>query len=563
MIQAQGAFPETVLLQNVQYWEVANLDVSNKPTGSSPTRGHFRGIYVNNQTLAVANHFYLHDNVVHDIYACVDLATCKTQGGIFVASTQGKLVNDLRIENNSLYNLELTGISTNLNSASETDTSSYFTNVIVRGNTLAYMGGDGIIVRYAMSPLIEKNIVHDGGLTATGAASVAIWVRSTRNALVQSNEVYRQSGSPGDGEGLDADLNSEDSIFQYNYSHDNTGGFVLIMQTALRTIMRYNISLNDGTSRLGMFTLHNQLLAYNNTFVITSGTYEWIGTIDDDTSVFTNNIFYRPTSGGNWYASGATHHATFANNVFYGYHPTDEPADANKLTSDPHFLHVASAGAVGIDTNDGYRLVSGSPAIGTGASIANNGGKDYFGNTLGTGAPNRGAFGAAGISALTPFKVYAEADSYVQDGSLVSDNYGISTAIGIKGGTAVGYRRYGFVRFDLANISSISDAQLGLYGSNIQDASAVPLSVYQNLASWDELTLTWSNMPSHASVASAVTNISNTAQYYTWDITTLAQSVLSSGKIDIALLDASSADRSLQFNSKESAKNISYVLITP
>src|SRR5260370_40749116 len=55
--------------------------------------------------------------------------------------------------------------------------------------------------------------------------------------------------------GFDSDFNSRNTLFQYNYSHDNEGGFMLICTPGKRnaaenlgnvgTEIRYNVSRND------------------------------------------------------------------------------------------------------------------------------------------------------------------------------------------------------------------------------------------------------------------------------------------------------------------------------
>lgn len=45
-----------------------------------------------------------------------------------------------------------------------------------------------------------------------------------------------------------------------------------------------------------------------------------------------------------------------------------------------------------------FRLSEGSPAIGAGTAIPDNGGKDYFGNKLKPGAPNIGAYAGPTIT---------------------------------------------------------------------------------------------------------------------------------------------------------------------
>jgi hypothetical protein len=74
--------------------------------------------------------------------------------------------------------------------------------------------------------------------------------------VIQYNEAYGTKGQR-DGEGFDSDWNSKNTLIQYNYSHDNDGGFLLICNEGRRdpaenagntgTIARYNISQNDRT----------------------------------------------------------------------------------------------------------------------------------------------------------------------------------------------------------------------------------------------------------------------------------------------------------------------------
>src|SRR5690606_22942033 len=79
----------------------------------------------------------------------------------------------------------------------------------------------------------------------------------------------------------------------------------------------------------------------------------------------------------NWY--NANRH--FSNNLFFGEHPEGEPFDPLKITADPLFANPGSGG-IGLNTVEGYQLREGSPALGTGRSIPDNGGRDYFGNPL-------------------------------------------------------------------------------------------------------------------------------------------------------------------------------------
>ena len=112
-----------------------------------------------------------------------------------------------------------------------------------------------------------------------------------------------------------------------------------------------------------------------------------------------NNIIYNlsPTASYNWRNAKRT----FANNVFYGYHPDSEPNDPTKITDDPMFADPGSGG-LGIDSLDGYKLKAGSPCIDSGVGIADNGARDFWGNPVPNagGSTDRGVheIGAAGAA---------------------------------------------------------------------------------------------------------------------------------------------------------------------
>ncbi|KOP64797.1 hypothetical protein AMS62_05695 [Bacillus sp. FJAT-18019] len=54
----------TVYLNNQQYWEIKNLEITNS-NGSSSKRN---GIYIVNQDGGTLNHIHLIGNNVHDVY---------------------------------------------------------------------------------------------------------------------------------------------------------------------------------------------------------------------------------------------------------------------------------------------------------------------------------------------------------------------------------------------------------------------------------------------------------------------------------------------------------------
>jgi parallel beta helix pectate lyase-like protein len=98
--------------------------------------------------------------------------------------------------------------------------------VVIRGNLLEDVGGDGIVPLACDGALVEHNILKGGRMRAEDYAA-GIWPWSCDNTVVQHNEVSGMKGTR-DGEGYDSDYNCRGTLFQYNFSHNNDGGFMLI-----------------------------------------------------------------------------------------------------------------------------------------------------------------------------------------------------------------------------------------------------------------------------------------------------------------------------------------------
>ncbi|MFC3799328.1 family 16 glycoside hydrolase [Cohnella sp. GCM10012308] len=399
IINGNGLIGGTVYFYNQQYWEINNLEVTNSATAE----GDRYGIKVEAHDVGTYNHFYIQNNYVHDVKG-TNSDALKATGGILVLVT-GTAVrskwNDVRIDGNTVERVDRTGIN-NASSWGNNDNAGNFepfTNLVISNNTLNDIGGDGIVMRSSINGLIQYNVVNAAHNRDTHY-DVAIWAINSTNPVMQYNEAYNTK-TTNDGHGFDCDFNLTGCTVQYNYSHDNEGGFLLIMGVgAIRNdnmVVRYNISQNDRTRTFQFSDSYTPLNAgiYNNTIYVGSGLTTNIvtGLAGSNPLSFKNNIVYNLGSGG--YAVKGND--VYDYNIFYGNHPTSEPSDPHKLTSDP-LLVTPGSGGTGRNTVDGYKLVAGSPAIGSGVLIGSNGGKDYWGNAVSsTGAPNRGAYNGAGI----------------------------------------------------------------------------------------------------------------------------------------------------------------------
>jgi hypothetical protein len=399
-----------VYLYNQQYWEINNLEITN--TGSAS--GQKMGVSIEAEDAGDLRHIYLRNLTIHDVNG---LNTDKQNGGIWV-HTFGAVVptkiDDVRIENNTIYNTDRAGIVVtsdwwcNESLVTCENRPAYYpsSGVIVRNNVVYSVGGDGISIRDTTAPLIEHNVVYDAN-ARSGDYNNGIWSYNATNALIQYNEAYL-TRSTKDGYGLGVDYLQNGAILQYNYTHDNEGGAVGIYADGTwapgsnrNFKIRHNISQNDGAATFGFYGSATNGEIYNNTVYIKGDSNtslykfnDWGGYASNISS--TNNIFYNLGNGS--YAWGQSSGITFDHNVFYGNHPATEPSDAHKITSDPLLANPGS-GATGRNTVDGYKLLVGSPALAAGAVIPDNGGQDYWGNTVSaTTAPNIGAYNGAGAS---------------------------------------------------------------------------------------------------------------------------------------------------------------------
>lgn len=388
-IATNGAHLYAFELYNQQYIEINNLEISN--LGSSEL-AHRTGIKIRAKDAGVIRHIYLKNLHVHDVNGNSALKDWDN-GGIYYV-VEGNSVptkyDDILIEGCTVENVNRSGIFMaitswyakydNQNGAypqSVVDTYSH-TNVIIRNNVCREIGGDGIVSIFCKNPLIERNVIIGSCKTSTSASqySAAIWPWRCEDAIFQYNEVY-DTYRNADGQAFDCDWSNR-TVYQYNYSHDNVSGFIMFCKhESLGSIVRYNISENDGTLDGVIANINGTpgptATIYNNT-IYTKGNTKMFRYRGGDLE-FYNNIFYNEgVNNSTWDTA-----CTYSNNAFYGF--SNLPNDPNKVTVNPELANPGS-GSIGLNTVDGYKLKATSPCINTGIVVANNGGKDYWGNTV-------------------------------------------------------------------------------------------------------------------------------------------------------------------------------------
>ena len=411
VINGAGLAEDAVLLKNQEYWDISNLEVTN--TGS--TSAVRRGVHVLAENIGDLHHIYVHDLAVHDVNGSLKE---KANGGIVYSSVGDSKPSrfiDLRIESNHVWHVDRSGI---IGWSTHWTRSKWYPTLglIVRKNVLDDIGGDGIVNVATDGALVEYNVVSHASERSQDYND-GIWPWSADNTIVQHNEVYGMRGLH-DAFGFDSDWNSRNTIIQYNYSHDNDGGFLLICNEGSQspndsagnvgTIVRYNVSQNDHHRGIKLSGPVKNTHIYNNTIYVGKDESvdlvlhtDWTGWASD--TYFFNNIFYVEGKGefgygvkGNEDGSydsapgpGKSTNNTYDYNLYYGVKPEDDP---HAITADPLLLNPGSATS-GLQSLSGYALRDHSPAIDSGMKIDNNGGKDFSGTVVPQcSAEDRGAF---------------------------------------------------------------------------------------------------------------------------------------------------------------------------
>ena len=377
-IDGQGKVLDTLLLRNADYWQIRDLEITNHGDTTAPWR---TGVHLLTDHYGVMHGIQVDNLFVHDVNG--DLTKRREGCGIYFESRASSF-DDMLIDNCHVVRTDRNGI------CQRTTGSTRSTHIVIRGNLLEDIGGDGIKLWGSTGGLVEHNIIHGGRMRATDAAA-GIWPFASDNAVIQFNEVSGMHGI-NDGQGFDSDYQCKNNIFQFNYSHDNDGGFMLICAPGTsycqNTIIRYNISQNDGINSSCVFHFggnSSDTMVYNN--IIYVGPKQHLPLLEFTTwsngdahrTSFFNNIFY--VDGNVDYHWGKSVDNLFDHTIFYGIHDAP-PKDDHAITVKPPLIHPGGA-MDGISSLTAYQWLPNSSTP-RGRFVANNGGKDFFGNPLPT-----------------------------------------------------------------------------------------------------------------------------------------------------------------------------------
>ncbi|MEQ4723359.1 hypothetical protein [Nonomuraea sp. B19D2] len=398
-----GGARAAVFLYNVQGWEIRDLDISNPATRDSSARA---GIYVLLEDFGIGKYYKISGVKVHDVPGCDCLQPeLENSGGIVFKAAGSKVAtgfDGIEITRNIVSGTDNVGIgivsqwSKRALYPAGTNTFVPNTKVRVSWNLVSDQGGDGILVMNGVDSLTEWNKVDGFGLRASASHAGVVAFNSDR-PVMQYNEVTGGAATPPSF-AFSVDAGNSNTVYQYNFSHDNDGPFMLFCaftgSHADGAVVRYNISQNDKDLLLGTFEIP----------VVANGCDVGIPNVK-----FYNNVIYSPNANVISGSRGDHTPIQFTNNIFFGragnsvihdsvgiydnnlYYNVEVPSHhTNPVTADPNFVNPGSG--TGLDSILGYRLRCGSPAIGAGVAIADNGGRDIFGSQVPASGPNIGAY---------------------------------------------------------------------------------------------------------------------------------------------------------------------------
>ncbi len=498
----------TVTLYNQSWWTIEDLELTNNGEGYQWKYG--LSVYVEGM---IGEGYVVRNVTVHDVNGGSLTVTERADndphwnGGIVIrAEAIGKEechVDNVLIENCEVYDVKRSGILvvSNWNSPIALTEPGYGKETVVRNNILHNIFGDGIVIVGQDGGLVEHNVAYDTNMMSyTGempTVNVGIWAIHSNNITFRYNESYL-CRTTLDGYGYDIDGDNKNIVFEYNYSHDNDGGFILIVNyNNTGYTVRYNISQND----------HQYQLACPHF------PYAHPTTWNVDGKIY-NNTFYAKEPGQRklLLMLGRPRHTEIYNNIFYveseeiGEIPVDYPYNVNRrnnlyyfgnnknklegsawglklnepdaiIGQDPKFV-AAGTGGTGWDTVWGYKLFEDSPAIGAGIAVEDNGGIDYFGDEIVSN--NIGAYGGTGVSYDEPWaqELARKRDIHFTIGTNLAEIDGEAVPADERVSTAVPFISDGVAMIPLRTAATALDVEVGFaYETKVITLSGIGVDV--------------------------------------------------------------------------------------
>ena len=469
-----ATYKGAVWLENVEYYEVRDLELVD--LDYQPDNHRVNDITIYSAGVRVVNknmgdlHHYVFDNLTIHGFRGPGTNFGKSGGGIqFNVLVDSRYpedpnknvpsaMHDITVTNCEIYECGRSGINF-LNPWGKRIGEKWpgsqegvlpwhaFTNFYMANNIIHHIDGDALITDTTANAVIEKNLCYETAIhLGYMGAAVGFFNWNSDDNYFQYNEVFnvgknatKQNGhdepffiTPGDAQGIEIDALNDRSWVQYNYVHDNYGGFMMWCNVSpfypsYDGIVRYNISENDHMNKHGIFDVFPDMYGsetYNNVFYMNPETalternqlkfFHHANAKKDEHKVF-NNIFYLTGDTAYPVETWGNTAINWQSNIFYNIEGAPAGSNMTITADDPLFVDpgkgydevnkpiTAFRGLAQMRKDlEGYKLVDTSvaidagqrcPSMDKGVPIGMTGKTipmhDFFGKTV-TGIPDIG-----------------------------------------------------------------------------------------------------------------------------------------------------------------------------
>ncbi|GAB3395781.1 hypothetical protein GCM10027568_28440 [Humibacter soli] len=422
-----------VVLRNQEYWNIAHLELSNDDDfNTNMTTGNVVrdgvSVSINADLFAPGDNTIMHgihisDLNVHDIdgpdswqkiyEAGVDFQVFgKNQYGSY--GTGGYYFQGSRVENNTFTHVELNAVQFGFNwwgdSVGYNDSTGKFhegweqlwirdrdlySRDIYIGHNYAESIGQGAYQFGDIKNLVAEYNEANGWLQRYNGVSAGLYLWAGADSVMRYNEIYGGPAQQYDATPWDLEYTNFNVTYEYNYSHDNLGGWMSYMGNSSNSIARYNLSVNDnGVIWKNMLSTNYSPTYVMNNVIVYDGSKlsSFHDAVLKDKVYFANNIFYNSskTTTTKWFTQpGALANGVFTNNAYYeasGKYSPNQPTDAHAVIGDPQFVgnpadYAKTASVDDILTSVApFAISPTSPLVDKGRYNAHIGTKDFLGN---------------------------------------------------------------------------------------------------------------------------------------------------------------------------------------
>lgn len=387
-------YDPVITIRDVSHWVVKDLEIT-APDGTGIL------IYFNNK---IVEDITIDSVVLHDIqnYASDDYYSSQ-RAAIRMFGNTGKThryLSDIHINNCEIYDCGY-GIFAGGHYNDENPNSEaypYNKNILVENCSIYNLYDDGFIMAQAEGLILRNTSIINTCLSSGIYATAPTWTWGVTDTLIENCEIAGAKNIK-DGMACDFDDHTDNSTYQYIYSHDNVRFMwnCVYKEDHFNNTVRYCLSVNDNvTTNAGSWVGLPEIgfKFYNNTIV--NGSDYCFRRYSD--SYICNNIF--SLQPGRRVIFNKEYENTVTNNCYYGALPTKY--DENSFWADPQFA------GTDLTDKDSFMLKSCSPCIGAGIQVEEDMGEhDFYGNPL-DDTHNIGCYEGDGIDLPeTPFNLFA------------------------------------------------------------------------------------------------------------------------------------------------------------